>query len=450
MCALSKHGCSMKKTFKFLFALALLSLPLAASATDKLAPINHIIVIYLENHSFDNLFGTFPGADGIANNKNPQTQADGDLYDTLPQPVSKKGPDTRFPSDLANTPFPITRYVGYDQLIADPVHRFYQTQQQINRGRMDKFVEFTNVGGLVMGYYAEQNSPLWQYARKYALADHFFTAVYGGSLINHLWLVCACIPHYENAPAEMLAQLDKNGKLLRDGELTPQGDLVNNIQPFGWPYDPQKVHRPEQRLPAQTLPTIGDRLSEKNISWAWYSGGWDEAITGKLGSFVPHHQPFIYFKNYGENTQGRTQHLKDEADFMAAIKVGTLPAVSYYKPIGKFDLHPGYSAPKESEEHAFEIIKAIEASPLWKDSLIIVTFDDSGGFYDHVAPPKRDRFGPGIRVPTLIISPFAKQGFIDRQNYDSTSILKLIEKKFGLKPLAQADKNAPDLTNMLQ
>lgn len=433
------------------FATILGLMPLPASAgKDKLAAIDHIVVIYLENHSFDSLFGTFPRADGLKNVPYPQIQTDETPYKTLPPVHSKQQVDKRFPADLPNAPFLLTPYAAYDQLLPDPVHRFYQTQLQIHDGRMDRFVAHTNVGALTMGYYAEESSPLWRYAKRYTLADNFFTAAFGGSLLNHFWLVCACTPSYPRAPAKLLSQLDEHGNLVKDGELTPDGYLVNNIQPFSNPYDASKAPSEDMRLPAIDLPTIGDRLSEKRISWAWYNGGWNDALAGKKSTFIPHHLPFIYFRQFAEGSTLRDEHLKDETDLLAAIDNNALPAVAFYKPEGKFDLHPGYSTPKDSEEHVFNIVHRIEQSPAFKHTLIIVTFDDSGGFYDHVSPPKRDRWGPGIRIPALFISPHVRRGYIDHTTYDTTSILKLIERKFNLVPLNDAYKNAGDLWGVLQ
>jgi len=417
---------------------------------EKLKPIKHIIVFFLENHSFDNLFGTFPGANGLENAKDiVQVDENGKPYQTLPAILNHKEIDKNFPLDLPNQPFLISKYAPSDQKIGDPVHRFYQLQNQINGGKSDKFVVAGNSGGLPMGYYEEKNSPLWQYAQKYTLADNFFTAAFGGSLLNHIWLICACTPYYPNPPQELLSVLDDKGNLIKDAPLTPDGYAVNTIKPVSMNYD-AKIDR-KLLLPLQNMPTIGDRLNEKNIDWAWYSGGWNNADSGKPDkSFIYHHQPFTYFSNYAIGSEGRKKHLKDEEDFTAAIASGTLPAVSFYKPIGKFNLHPGYTDLKSGEEHVFNIIKQIENSKIWQDSLIIVTFDDAGGFFDHVAPPKIDRFGPGSRVPTIIISPYAKSGFIDNTLYDTTSILKLIETKFALEPLGSRDAGAGDLLNALK
>ncbi len=256
-----------------------------------------------------------------------------------------------------------------------------------------------------------------------------------------------------NGPPETAgqrAQLDASGKLIKDGQLTPDGYAVNTIEPF-YPPNAAKATDVMRRLPPIYRHTIGDRLSEKNISWAWYSGGWKDADAGHPDKlFIFHHQPFVYFAAYAPGTKARAEHLKDESDLLAAIDNGTLPAVSFYKPIGEDDMHPGYAKLQQSEDHVFAIVKKLEQSPLFKDTVIIVTFDDAGGWWDHVPPPKGDRFGPGERIPTLVISPFAKKGFIDHTNYDTTSILKMIETKYGLKPLGGRDAKANDLSDALE
>ncbi len=425
---------------------------LAASATageHKAEKIQHIIVIYLENHSFDNLYGQFPGANGLAQARQaaPQTNLEGKLYTTLPRVMDVKHnkPDTRFPEDLPNQPFAINQYVPPDQKTGDLVHRFYQHQAQINGGLNDRFAAVSDAGGLVMGYYEGHNLPLWKYAQKYTLADNFFQAAFGGSFLNHFWLICACTPRYENAPDKVIIKLDANGNLRKDAQVI-DGYAVNTLQPSTPPF--KRGTSPRRQLPLQTMPTIGDRLAEKNISWAWYAGGWNSALAGKPASnFQYHHQPFGYFSRYAAGTAERTKHLKDEADFIQDIDNGTLPAVAFYKPIGDLNEHPGYADLLSGEQHIADFLARIEASPQWKNTAVIVTYDENGGFWDHVAPPVKDRWGPGSRVPALVISPFAKRGFVDHTEYDTTSILKFIEKRFNLKPLAERDANANDLSN---
>jgi acid phosphatase len=201
-------------------------------------------------------------------------------------------------------------------------------------------------------------------------------------------------------------------------------------------------------MPPLTVPTIGDRLSEKGISWAWYAGGWKDAVAGHLDpSFQFHHQPLNYFVPYSEGAAARDEHLKDAEDFVAALSTGALPAVSFVKPIGAKNEHLGYATLLEGQEYVAGLVKRVQESPAWKDSVIIITYDESGGRWDHVPPPKVDRWGPGLRVPAIIISPFAKRGFVDHTNYETTSILKLIEARWGLPPLTSRDAAANNLLN---
>ena len=415
--------------------------------------INHIIVLFLENRSFDNLYGLFPGAEGLerASGAPPQVDKTGKVYATLPpvMDTNKKPPvvDTRFPASLPNKPFRSESYVPLDQFSGDLVHRYYQEQAQIDGGKMDKYAAISDAGGLVMSYYDGSKLPLWQYAKDYVLADHFFHAAFGGSFLNHIFLICACVPRYDNAPAGLVAQLDANGQVVKDGAVTPDGYAVNTIQSQFQPHSP-KITDKTLLLPPQTLPTIGDRPSEKGIAWVWYSGGWDDALAGHADSrFQFHHQPFAYFAKYGDGSAEKAQHLKDEKQMMTDIAAGTLPAVTFFKPIGAQNEHPGYASVLEGDTHIAELIKAIQASPVWKDSVIIVTYDENGGLWDHVAPPVVDKWGPGSRVPTLIISPFAKKGFVDHTVNDTTSILKFIETHYGLVPLGSRDGGAADLSS---
>ena len=437
----------------------------AAQQTD--VPIDHVVVVFMENHSFDNLYGQFPGANGLdaPEARVVQVNKKGEPYKILPQPVNNgsvfvdpdkstktqpSGPDRRFPDDLPNAPFPINEYAPLDQRIPSPVHKFYQHQLQMNDGKMNKYVAWTDVGGLTMGHNDTNKLPLYPYARRYTLADNFFTAAFGGSMFNHFWLICSCTPVWPDAPKDMVARpkFDSNGKLVgldnEDGEVTPDGYVVNDVEPFYRPYEAGVAKK--DRMPPQTLPTIGERLSDAGVSWAWYAGGWDEALAGNAApTFEFHHQPFVYFRSYAPDTPQREEHLKDEKDFLASLKNETLPAVSFVKPLGKDDEHAGYSTVLTSEQHAAELIGRVKASDYWDKTAVIVTYDDFGGWYDHVAPPKVDRWGPGGRVPMLVISPHARKGFVDHTLYDHTSILRFIEWRYGLDPLTDRDAEANNL-----
>lgn len=415
-------------------------------------PIDHFVVFFFENHTFDNLYGLFPGANGLAQAGAavPQVDLDGQAYETLPQPVdlntTPPSPDARFPDDFPNAPFPIEPYAPVDEEVASSLHLFYQHQLQINGGAMDKYVAWGNTGGLPMGYYDTSTLPLYPYAREYTLCDNMFTGAFGGSMLNHFWLIAAATPEWPDAPSDIVAEpvFDAAGVLTgltRDGEVTPDGYAVNTSQPFYHPY--QAGTDDAHRMPPQTGATIGDRLTEAGQSWAWYAGGWNDALAGNPDpTFVFHHQPFTYYEQYGDGTEAKAEHLLDEVDFVAAVAEGTLPTVSFVKPLGKFDEHAGYSTILDSERHLVDLIEQVMASPQWERTAIIVTYDDFGGWYDHVAPPVVDRWGPGGRVPAIVISPYARRAYVDSTPYDHTSILATIEWRFGLEPLTDRDAAA--------
>ena len=416
--------------------------------------LNQFVVIYLENHSFDNLYGSYPGAEGLASATDNVLQIDpsGNPYQTLPPPVDSTTmmPDPAFPTNLKNAPFDLEVYkpgvsTMPSVMIPDLVHRYYQEQSQIDGGRMDKYAQVSNEKGLSMGYYVTKNLPLATFAKDYTVCDYFFHSAFGGSFLNHIFLVSAAVPQFPNAPTSLVATFDPmTGKMTADGAVTPDGYAVNTLFSVNSPH-PAGVPA-EQLVPNQTMPTIGDRLNDAKVSWAWYSGGYNDALAGNAApSFQYHHQPFIYFQNYADGTDLKKQHLKDETDFLNDAKNGKLPAVSFVKPIGEDNEHPGYADVLTGENHVLDLIKAVKSGPQWKDTAIIVTYDENGGFWDHVPPPKADRWGPGTRVPTIVISPFAKKG-VDHTKYETLSILTTLEKRFALPPLTDRDAHAADMS----
>lgn len=435
----------------------------ATRATRNRGPfdrINHIIVIYQENHGFDNYLGTFPGADGIANAGAAAIQVDkaGKPYQTLPPPLAnpvngRRDPDPRFPADLPNAPWRLNDFVAPDEQAANLIHAFYRQQYQINGGRMDSFVAWGDAGGLTMGCWDAESLPLDELARQYTLADRFFHAAFGGSFLSHQWLIAARTPRFPDAPPEVrCAPFPDDPGHLQDRQVTPDGYVVNHDA--GNPaYSVNTPHptsaKPEQLVPSQTAPTIGDRLTAAGVDWAWYAGGWDDAVAGQPHPrFQYHHQPFTYYANCAEGTEGR-EHLKDEADFLTALQDGTLPPVSFVKPIGLDSEHPGYTTMLRGQRHVASLVDAIKHSPCWQDCLTIITYDDGGGLWDHVPPPVVDRWGPGTRVPAVIVSPFARRGYVDHTVYDTTSILRTIEARWNLEPLGYRDAAANDLRNAL-
>lgn len=465
------------------------------SSQHHLKDIEHIIVIYAENRSFDHLYGLFPGANGInqaTTEQYTQIDHDGNPFTELPPIWASK--DGHFPAiraKLPNQPFRIDQQpvnLPFSKQTRDLVHRFYQNKEQINDGKNNRYAAISDAGGLVMGYYDGSTLPMWRWAKDYVLADNFFMAAYGGSFLNHHWLVCACTPTFTDAPSTLRAQLDGQGLLQHkpdsptsalqgppqffDGAVTPDGFAVNTVQPPYQPSglppatdgDPRFADPNQLTLPPQTEKTIGDTLSDKGISWAWYAGGWDEASEDGMQAaghkrhiiynhskgamnFQPHHQPFNYYARFAPGTADRERHLQDATDFIKDIVSGKLPQVAFYKPTGRLNEHPGYTDILSGDQHIYTVIERIKQSPLWPKTAIIVTYDENGGFWDHVAPPKADRWGPATRVPAIIISPIAKRGFVDHTPYDTTSIIKFITRRFDLEPLPGVREDMGDLLN---
>jgi len=479
----------------------------------------HLVVIYEENHSFDNLFGTWGSVNGQRVDGLPDAPAehttqvaqDGSAYGCLPQvDVNLTSPPLPNPcqdaargisaSDFGNRPFSIDDFIaptdrtcpapgvfaGNGVLKDSPgsqpggctrdlVHRFYQEQYQIDGGKQDRYVTGSDAVGLTMGTYDTRNLPIYRYltgkgAPKYVIADHFFQGAFGGSFLNHQFLIAARAPLDTTAHTDGTANsvLDSNGMVntypqyqptstVVDGQLTQQcadptvqdavdacGDFaVNTVQPGSAPYG----RGPRMALVNdQDYPNIGDRMTDAGISWNWYSGGWDDAEAGHPGAlFQYHHQPFNYFANYAPGTQGRT-HLQDEKNFFSAVADGTLPTVSFVKPYGAENEHPGYASESEGSDHLVELLEAITTGPQAGNTLVVVTYDEFGGQWDHVSPPKVDAWGPGTRIPALVIGRSLKHSGVDHTTYDTTSILATIERSYGLEPLSPRDASVHDLT----
>ncbi|MFS2161220.1 acid phosphatase [Pseudomonas sp. Pseusp122] len=506
---------------------------LAGPALDKALRehVKTVVVIYAENRSFNNLFGDFPGVESPLSTVKPadyqQRDRDGGLLNTLPPAwggVLQVGPqtvdgvtypvNTQFQENLPNAPYPLKGPNAEDLPLSlvtrDLWHVFYQNQMQINGGKNDKFVAWADSGGLTMGYYpqSQYSLRLWDVAKEFVLCDNFFQGAFGGSFLNHQYLISARAPFYPDAASSVakaqiatlesddpldirLKPLEKSPASAMTGApqfgpslLTPDGFAVNTMAPPYWPTwlrDPEKpdYSKPDLAnvLVPQTHEHIGDKLSKKNIDWAWYAGAWQVTLdqykdsTGipKIPNFQYHHQPFNYFKQQGpENPAERAKRLRDGGlgdetssnKFLADAEAGKLPAVTFYKPQGNLNMHAGYADVASGDRHIDRVIKVLRNSPQWNNMVIVVTVDENGGWWDHVAPPKGDRFGPGTRVPALIVSPFARKGMVDHTVYDTASILRLITRIHGLETLdglkqrddamkARGQQPMGDLTNAL-
>ena len=472
----------------------------AGSLDAKLkAHVKNVVVIYLENRSFNNLFADFPGLaqplSSVPASATVQRDRDGTVLPELPKiwggmvPARQNlgGKDYLIKEDdikgLPNAPFKLQDAEGKplpEGLVTrDLTHQFYHNQMQINGGKNDSFVAYGDSGALVMGHYGEtqKNLGLWQIAREFTLCDNFFMAAFGGSYLNHQFLVSGRVPEYFNAkdtparkkiavledgpqgwrlalaPDSPKSALEGKPKFVNHGAITPDGYAVNTMAP---PYQPSWVrpapggdplHADPQDpsvLPPQAYDTIGDLLSRKGVSWAWYGGAWQAALDGRgegtRPNFQHHHQPFNYFRQFAPGTAARAEHIRDGGlgdspisnKFIADAIAGKLPAVAFYKPQGNLNLHAGYSDIESGDAHVANVIEHLKKSPQWKDMVVVITFDENGGWWDHVAPPKGDRWGPGSRIPAIVVSPFAKKGAVDHNFYDTTSIMRFITRLHGL------------------
>ncbi len=508
--------------------------PLTAPELDKALrdQVKTVVVIYAENRSFNNLFADFPGLEKplsvLSAADYQQRDRDGSVLPTLPQTwggVLQAGPQSvdgvtypsavQFQENLPNAPFalkgPNAEDLPLSLVTRDLWHVFYQNQMQINGGKNDGFVAWGDSGGLVMGHYAQSRYSLrlWDVAREFVLCDNFFQGAFGGSFLNHQYLISATAPTYPNAAQSVakaqiatlqsndpgdprLKPLDTSPASAMAGPpqfgpsaLTPDGYAVNTLAPPYWPTwirDPQNPDYSKPDLPnvlvPQTHEHIGDKLSKKNIDWAWYAGAWqatldqfkDSGGIPKIPNFQYHHQPFNYFKQQGpEHRAERDKRLRDgglgdEAStnrFFADAQAGKLPAVTFYKPQGNLNMHAGYADVASGDRHIVRALKVLQESPQWNNMVVVVTVDENGGWWDHVAPPKGDRWGPGTRVPALVVSPFARKGTVDHTVYDTASILRLITRVFELETLdglkqrddamrARGQKPMGDLSNALQ
>lgn len=357
--------------------------------------IHHLIWIIQENHSFDNYFGTFPGADTIP----PGT--------CLPEMPGSRRCVKPFHYSSANLP------------ICDIPHVWEVAHAAYDNGRMDGFV-WAEGTPLTMGYYDQRDIPnYWAYARHYTLCDRYFSSFMGPSLQNHLYTVAAQdggLTHMPHTLKEVEKDLDDP-----DGfSFASMVDLFNKTH-LDWKYYNETKPLP---LGVSRDAGINDQFyPDPKRFWIW--------------------NPLPGFKAVRDNPADMAR-LVDLKQYFTDLKHGTLPQVAWIVPDTEDSEHPPEPV-AQGMWHVTRVINALMQSAYWKDSVIILTWDDYGGFYDHVEPPDVDAYGYGPRVPTIVLSPYAKPGFISHQTYDFTSVLKFIEERWGLTHLTARDHYALDM-----
>jgi len=401
-------------------------------------PIKHIIFIIQENHTFDNYFGMYPGANGISSGASSPV----DPNSTLDSAVSVFHQNSTLPILIQGDELPpgVSDPLEFGEDNSDNVsvshlssivttdisHTWQAAHVAYDNGKMDGFVYAQDILGLngaeAMGYYTRSDLPYYyDYADNYVLDDDFFSSLMGPSLPNHLYI----------------ASGTSGGMIGNSGET-----LTNSTQ-----VELSALHL--------TWLTLAQELTATNVSWAWYTGD-ENADIGTLWNVLP---LFSYFQ---KNPQLLNAHDLNTQDFVDSVANGSLPAISWITP-GSWKPANFPSALKNvpnndvsehpparldcGTDYVASLVNDVMQSQYWSNSAIIITWDDYGGFYDHVAPPQVDAYGEGFRVPTLVISPFAKHHYIDHTQYEFGSFLKLAETVFNVPSLGTRDVIANNMLN---
>jgi phospholipase C len=491
----------------------------AHGGTHTATPIKHLVVIYDENISFDHYFATYPQAANTDGTKFTASKKTPKNIDTLAHAgLLTKNPNLYAPKRLTPS----------QAMTCDQNHSYGPEQYAADGGKADQYVQNTEVSkcaglfgepGLVMDYYDGNTvAGLWNYAQHYALNDRSYSSVYGPSTPGALNLVSGQTHGVISVdPASGTENPKQTSKPDSYTVVSPNakgvGTVINDPDPA---YDDcaDKDHTATSALAAMQGRNIGDLLNAKHVSWGWFQGGFrpSTAWDGKQDDYArcagtthtnvggaavedysPHHNPFAYYKstanphhlapkNIAEiGHTGRANHNYDLTDFDAALKAGNLPAVSFLKAGEYQDGHAGYSDPIDEQHFLVKEINALQKSPAWKSTAVVVAYDDSDGWYDHVTskvlngskdttvgsngkaldspacqsgPAAKggyaDRCGPGTRQPLLVISPYSRVNSVDHTATEQASITKFIENNWHTGRIGDAsfDQRAGGLTGM--
>jgi phospholipase C len=451
-------------------------------------PIRHLVVVFQENVSFDHYFGTYPNAANV----------DGQRFTARPGTPQVDGLTPELLTHNPNRAQPMRLGGPGQQVACDQDHEYTAEQEAFHGGAMDQFVEHTETAackppvftapGMVMDYYDGNSvTALWNYAQHFAMSDNSYNTTFGPSTPGAVNLISGQI---HGVTKEFMP----NGKFpigdVIENAGNGQGTVIGDAQPFG----DDCSNRDQVQISADNK-NIGDLLNAKGITWGFFEGGFKPtgskpdgtAVcgashnvgaalggTGKTGAlafdvkadYIPHHEPFQYYASTANPHHlppssaamiGQTDpanHQYDLADFWVAADTGHLPAVSYLKAPGFQDGHAQYSDPLDEQQFLVDTINHLQRLPEWKDTAVVISYDDSDGWYDHKmspivstsASPQDALNGPGIcgdtkaqpakyqgrcgygpRLPLLVISPYAKANFVDHTQTDQTSILRFIE-----------------------
>jgi phospholipase C len=373
--------------------------------------IEHIVFVVKENRTFDHMYGTFPGADGATEGET----CDGDVV-------------------------PLHRAVDKEPEID---HGFASGLVAINGGQMNCFDRLRG-GEHLESYstYRREDIPnYWALAEHFTLADRFFSAVYGPTGVEHLWVIASQSDRFVDmerpgqfgtgAPRERC--LDPEERAYSFKELTTrQEDDAFRLEEIP-AIIPLTTKYWTERWPCSDVKILPDLLEKKGISWKYYQGGHSQM---KVMDGIRH-------VRFGP----MWSKVVDNEEFVGDVRDGALPQVSWLIPPDRLNDHPrgGRASMCAGENWTVEIMNALQQSSYWDSTAVVLTWDDFGGFYDHVAPPHLDLYGLGPRVPALVISPWTRPGYIDSRTYEFSSVLRFIERVFDLPALTERDRRANDM-----
>ena len=452
--------------------------------TGAVTPIQHLVVIFQENVSFDHYFATYPRAANPPGEPEFIADKDTPTVNGLNEPLlAPNNPNTVQPFRLDRSQFETT----------DQDHNYTDEQQSYDHGLMDMFVEKVGRGtppfdyghghGLVMGYYDGNTvTALWNYAQTFAMSDNSFSTVFGPSSPGAINLVSGQTHGFSPDATSFGIAVTPNTTMIGDPQ--PAGDICDT-RDVSTSIDPNNRN-------------IGDLLNAKGVTWGWFQGGFRncaQSHANKAGivskDYIPHHEPFQYYASTANPTHtppasvgevghaGSANHQYDLTDFWAAVDAHNMPAVNFLKAPAYQDGHAGYSDPLDEQEFLVSTINRLENTPYWNDLAVVVMYDDSDGWYDHQMGPivnqssdptvdaldgttcgkkpenisggYQDRCGYGPRQPLLVISPYAKTNFVDHTTTDQTSVLRFIEDNWQTGRIGNFsfDTKAGSIENML-
>ncbi|WP_285725551.1 phospholipase C [Psychromicrobium xiongbiense] len=491
----------------------------AADGPSTTSPIKHLVVIFGENVSFDHYFATYPKAANLPGETQQGSGAAAPAFQAAPN--TPKNIATLAQADLLapNNPNSVqpARLTPSQAVTCDQDHEYTAEQKAYNGGLMNKFVENTSMDscagkfgqpGLTMDYYDGNTvTGIWNYAQHFAMSDNSFGTTFGPSTPGALNLVAgqthgvteftaAGVPVKPTSSTYTVKFPNANGV----GTMTEDPDPV---------YDDcsNSSHANSYNLAAMQGKNVGDLLNAKNVSWGWFQGGFTPTTAATASSpaaclsshtnvagakatdYNPHHEPFQYYQStanphhlapattaeIGHN--GQANHQYDLTDFNKVVNSDNMPAVSFLKAANYQDGHAGYSDPLDEQAFVTSQLNAIQQSKNWDSTAVILMYDDSDGWYDHVAAsPKNssnttddaawclnaakqgvpmaggyaDRCGPGPRLPMIVVSPYAKKNFVDHTQTTQSSVLRFIEDNWSTGRLGDfsADATSGSLSNM--